>query len=306
MQPVPIGIAGEINIGGAGVARGYLNRPALTAERFVANPFSADPQARMYKTGDLGRWRSDGTIEYLGRNDRQVKIRGFRVELGEIEAQLVRLAQVKEVTLIAREDLPGEKRLVAYIVYRELAKGENAPDVQSLRTHLRASLPEYAVPSAFVVMERLPITPNGKLDLRALPTPELEAYGNQQYDAPQGEVEELLAAIWQPLLAVSRVGRQDNFFDLGGHSLIATRVISRLREVFQLELPLKALFDAPTVTQLSLRVETERRALSAQEPLHMSKHRRRDVKEMNEEEVVAEIAKLQKELSAGTLRQSRP
>ncbi|MFC4311934.1 amino acid adenylation domain-containing protein, partial [Steroidobacter flavus] len=195
-QPMPIGVTGEIYIGGAGVARGYLNREALTAERFVRDPFSADAQARMYKTGDLGRWRSDGTIEYLGRNDDQVKIRGYRIELGEIEAQLLEQPHVKEAAVIAREDTPGEKRLVAYYTVDE------AVDLETLRTHLKGSLPEYMVPSAFVALERWPLTPNGKLDRRALPAPDVGAYTTRQYEAPQGEVEEILVGIWQSLLQV--------------------------------------------------------------------------------------------------------
>ncbi|MBM0108954.1 non-ribosomal peptide synthetase, partial [Steroidobacter sp. S1-65] len=215
LQPVPIGVSGELYIGGAGVARGYLNRASLTAERFVRDPFSADAQARMYKTGDLGRWRADGSIEYLGRNDHQVKIRGFRIELGEIEAQLANQASVKDAVVIAREDAPGEKRLVGYVTSR----GAQPPSVEELRAHLKAVLPEYMVPSAFVVLSSLPLTPNGKLDRRALPAPELDAYVSREYEAPQGEVEEVLAGIWQELLHVERVGRQDNFFELGGHSL---------------------------------------------------------------------------------------
>src|SRR6185369_7282911 len=207
-QLVPVGVVGEIYIGGAGVARGYLNRAELTAERFIADPFSSQPQARMYKTGDLGRWRADGTIEYLGRNDHQVKIRGFRIELGEIEAELVRHGQVKEVAVVAREDAPGEKRLVAYLV----ARAETGqPSVEALRAHVKEVLPEYMVPSAFVILERMPLTQNGKLDRRALPAPELGAYISRRYEAPQGEVEEILAGIWQGLLRVERVGRWDNF-----------------------------------------------------------------------------------------------
>ena len=250
-QIVPIGVAGEIYIGGAGVARGYLNRPELTAERFVKDPFSSDPQARMYKTGDLGRWRADGTIEYLGRNDHQVKIRGFRIELGEIEAQLVRHPQVQEAVVIAREDVPGEKRLVAYVVAES---SRAAPGVEVLRTHLKAALPEHMVPSAFVVLESLPLTSSWKLDRRALPAPEQGAYVSRQYEAPQGEVEEILARIWGELLRVEQISRRDNFFDLGGHSLLATRVLSRIREQLNADLPLAALFEAATLEQLSTRV----------------------------------------------------
>ena len=203
-QSVPIGVVGEIYIGGAGVARGYLNRPELTAERFVGDPFSPAPQGRMYKTGDLGRWRADGTIEYLGRNDHQVKIRGFRIELGEIEAQLLQHAQVKEAVVLAREDDPGEKRLVGYLV----AEGAGAPAPEALRPQLKGSLPEYMVPSAFVMLERLPLTPNGKLDRRRCRRRSRGVLGSRRYEAPQGEVEEILAGIWQELLHVERVGRR--------------------------------------------------------------------------------------------------
>ncbi|MFC4311926.1 amino acid adenylation domain-containing protein, partial [Steroidobacter flavus] len=242
-QPMPIGVTGEIYIGGAGVARGYLNREALTAERFVRDPFSADAQARMYKTGDLGRWRSDGTIEYLGRNDDQVKIRGYRIELGEIEAQLLEQPHVKEAAVIAREDTPGEKRLVAYYTVDE------AVDLETLRTHLKGSLPEYMVPSAFVALERWPLTPNGKLDRRALPAPDVGAYTTRQYEAPQGEVEEILVGIWQSLLQVERVGRQDNFFELGGHSLLIMQMMERLRRV-GLSTNVRQVFETPVISDL--------------------------------------------------------
>ncbi|MFI4982349.1 MAG: amino acid adenylation domain-containing protein, partial [Nevskiales bacterium] len=174
-QPAPLGVAGEIHIGGLGVARGYLNRPELTAERFIRDPFSRDPQARLYRTGDLGRWKPDGNIEYLGRNDDQVKIRGYRIELGEIEAQLNRHPQIREAVVIAREDQPGDRRLVAYLTCNE------APNLEELRSQLKELLPEYMVPSAFVVLEALPLTPNGKLDRKALPAPEAGAYQTQEY-----------------------------------------------------------------------------------------------------------------------------
>ena len=208
---------------GVGVARGYLNRPELTAERFLRDPFRDEPQARMYKTGDRGRWLPDGTIEYLGRNDFQVKIRGFRIELGEIEAKLRACDGVREAAVIAREDAPGDKRLVAYVVAEE--------DLQTseLRTALSAQLPEYMVPSAFVPLEALPLTANGKLDRQALPAPEATALNVREYEAPQGEIEEALAALWQELLQVERVGRRDQFFELGGHSLLVVAMVERLR-----------------------------------------------------------------------------
>ncbi|WP_255356366.1 amino acid adenylation domain-containing protein, partial [Lysobacter sp. Root983] len=181
-EPVPVGVAGELHIGGDGVARGYLNQPALTAERFVRDPFSADPQARMYKTGDLGRWLPDGTIEYLGRNDFQVKIRGFRIELGEIEARLAACADVREAVVLAREDVPGDKRLVAYVVP---SAGAEPTGVQ-LREALQAQLPEYMVPSAFMVLDAFPLTPNGKLDRKALPAPDGSSLVQREYEAPQG------------------------------------------------------------------------------------------------------------------------
>jgi amino acid adenylation domain-containing protein/thioester reductase-like protein len=252
-QPAPIGVAAEIYIAGVGVGRGYLNRPELTAERFVRDPFSGDPQGRMYKTGDLGRWRADGAIEYLGRNDHQVKIRGFRIELGEIEAQLSRHTQLKEAVVIAREDVPGEKRLVAYVVP---AEPSGAPAVEELRVQLNAVLPEHMVPSAFVTLDRMPLSPNGKLDRRALPAPELNAYTARQYEAPRGEVEEILAGIWQSLLRVERVGRKDNFFELGGHSLQIMQMMERVRCV-GLSIELRRVLESPTLADLACALATE-------------------------------------------------
>ncbi|WP_332690623.1 non-ribosomal peptide synthetase, partial [Devosia sp.] len=214
-QPVPLGVSGELYIAGAGVARGYLNRPELTAERFLADPFSTDSQARMYKTGDLGRWLPDGTIEYLGRNDFQVKIRGFRIELGEIEAHLAACHGVREALVLAREDNPGDKRLVAYL----LAQSGAVLDAATLRTALAGLLPDYMVPAAFVTLDSFPLTPNGKLDRQALPAPDRDAVVTRSYEAPQGDVETAIAAIWQELLGIERVGRHDHFFELGGHSL---------------------------------------------------------------------------------------
>lgn len=245
-QPVPIGVVGEIYIGGAGVARGYLNRPALTAERFLNDPFSAAPGARMYKTGDLGRWNVGGTVEFLGRNDHQVKIRGFRIELGEIESQLVRHEYVKEAVIMVRKDALDEQRLVAYVV----PVAASAPSPDMLRSHLKSVLPEYMVPSAFVLLQRMPLTPNGKVDRRALPEPEGEAYVSRRYEPPQGDVEEVVAGIWQALLRVERVGRLDNFFELGGHSLLLVQMLDRLRRM-GLAADVRSIFESPSLADLA-------------------------------------------------------
>jgi amino acid adenylation domain-containing protein len=245
-QPVPIGVAGEIYIGGANVARGYLKRPELTAQRFVADSFSTEAGARLYRTGDIGRWRADGTLEYLGRNDDQVKVRGYRIELGEIEAQLARHAQVREAAVVVRQDVAGEKRLVAYITLRD----EVTVSVEELRAHLRAVLADHMVPGAFVTLQRLPLTPSGKLDRRALPAPELEAYVSRRYEAPEGEVEATLATIWQELLRVERVGRQDNFFELGGHSLLIVKMKERLRQA-GLSAAVRSVYESPTLAALA-------------------------------------------------------
>jgi amino acid adenylation domain-containing protein len=242
--PVPVGVPGELYIGGAGVARGYLNCPDLTAERFVADPFSAEPGARMYKTGDLGRWTADGMIEYLGRNDFQVKIRGFRIELGEIEARLAECEGVSEVNVIAREDSPGDKRLVVYYI----AGADIRP--QALRTHLLASLPEFMVPAAYVRLDLMPLTHNGKLDRKALPAPNSRAYALDAYEAPAGPVEEKLARIWASVLGLDRISRNANFFDLGGHSLLAVRMLTLIEAEFGPSLNLPSLFRAPSIATL--------------------------------------------------------
>ncbi|WP_025109116.1 non-ribosomal peptide synthase/polyketide synthase [Pseudomonas sp. H1h] len=238
-RPVPIGVAGELYVGGAGVARGYLNRPEMTAERFLHDPFSTAANARMYRTGDLARWREDGTIEYLGRNDDQVKIRGVRIELGEIETCLNQLPGIQEAVLLAREDQPGQPRLVAY--FTEQAQVEALP-VGELRAQLLSRLPEYMVPAAFVKLAALPLTANGKVDRRALPAPDLAALFTREYVAPEGEVETALAQIWADVLQVERVGRQDHFFELGGHSLLAMRMVSQVRQRLGVELALSDLF----------------------------------------------------------------
>src|SRR5690242_10165142 len=207
-QPVPVGAIGELYIGGAGVGRGYLNRPELTAERFVVDPYSQAPGARMYRTGDLARYLPDGNLEFLGRNDQQVKIRGYRIELGEIEARLLAHALVREAVVVAREDWAGDKRLVAYVtVMEDAADGVDVATI--LREHVARQLPGYMVPSAYVRLAALPLTPNGKLDRKALPAPDGDAVAQRAYEAPQGAVEQTLAALWCELLGVDRVGRQD-------------------------------------------------------------------------------------------------
>ncbi|SFW28284.1 non-ribosomal peptide synthetase, partial [Pseudomonas sp. NFACC04-2] len=249
-QPVPMGVAGEIYIGGVQVARGYLNRPELTVERFLRDPFSRGANARMYRTGDLGRYLPDGNIEYLGRNDDQVKIRGFRIELGEIEARLAQHAAVKEAVVLAREDAPGEKRLVAYFT---MHSADETADIETLRAHLQGQLPEYMVPTAYVGLDTLPLTPNGKLDRKALPAPDLDAVITREYEAPQGSVETTLAQLWADLLQVERVGRHDHFFELGGHSLLAVTLIERMRQV-GLSADVRVLFGQPTLAALAAAV----------------------------------------------------
>jgi acyl-coenzyme A synthetase/AMP-(fatty) acid ligase len=252
-EVVPLQVAGEIYIGGAGVARGYLNRSELTSDRFIPNPFRNEPHARLYRTGDVGRWLCDGTIEYLGRNDHQVKLRGYRIEPEEIEARLLHNPEVTEATVVAREEGNGDKRLVAYISYRD----KTGPSVERLRSDLKSVLPEYMVPSAFVILDGLPRMPNGKLDRRALPSPGPGAYLGREYEAPRGEIEQTLAKVWQDLLRVPRIGRHDNFFELGGHSLLATRVIAHISYLLEVDLPLRAIFDDPTIQALGHRVLNE-------------------------------------------------
>jgi len=251
LQPVPIGIQGEIYIGGDGVAQGYLNQPELTTERFVPDPFNARPLAKMYRTGDLGRWNADGEIEYFGRNDNQVKVRGFRIELGEISGQLARHARVRDAVVVIREDDPGEKRLVAYVVPRETATPEEAVSAEILRAYLDTTLPDYMVPGAFVMVERMPLTINGKLDRAALPLPERAAYVNRHYTPPEGEIELQLAGIWAELLNLERVGRQDNFFDLGGHSLLALVLQFRVNKAFDVALTVKDTYRTSSLAELA-------------------------------------------------------
>ena len=248
MNPVPPGVAGELYIGGAGVARGYLNRPGLTQERFIPDPFSHRDGARLFKTGDLARYRRDGTLEYLGRIDNQVKVRGYRIELGEIEATLAEHPEVKSCAVLAREDEPGNKQLVGYVSPQK----DESLTAEDLRQFLRAKLPEYMVPSQIVFLGSIPLTQNGKVDRKALPAP---SHANvsvaQEFVAPRSETEELLAAIWIELLKVERIGIHDDFFDLGAHSLMAMRAVSKIRDVFGVDLPLATLLEAPTIAALA-------------------------------------------------------
>jgi amino acid adenylation domain-containing protein len=264
-QPVPRGAVGELYIGGDGVARGYLNRPELTAERFLDDPFSDVAGARMYRTGDLARYLPDGNLEFLGRNDQQVKIRGFRIEPGEIQARLLEHAAVREAVVIAREDSPGDKRLVAYVVVDESVEQDEATGdlAGRLRSSLSRSLPDYMVPAAYVRLTALPLTPNGKLDRKALPPPDQQAYFLREYVAPGTPLEAQLAEIWAELLQVERIGIHDNFFELGGHSLLATRVVARLRQTLQIDLPVRAVFEASTIHDLSRRLENAPSAQSS-------------------------------------------
>jgi amino acid adenylation domain-containing protein len=246
MRPVPQGAFGDLYAGGDGLARGYLNRPALTAERFVPDPFSRRPGARLYRTGDRARYLPDGTIEFGGRLDHQVKVRGFRIEPGEIEAALASHPSVADSVVVAREDEPGDKRLVAYFVGR----GAQPPPASELRAFLKERLPEYMMPQAFVSLEALPLTPNGKLDRKALPPPDAPTAGGS-YVAPRTEAEKLLAGLWAQALGVERVGLSDDFFEMGGHSLLATRLVNRVKEVFNVEIPLRSVFETPTVAGMA-------------------------------------------------------
>jgi len=250
-QPVPVGVPGELHLSGAGLARGYLNRPELTAEKFIPDPYSGSGGARMYRTGDLARYRADGEIEFLGRIDHQVKLRGYRIELGEIEAVLSQDPQVAQVVAIVREDQPGDKRLVAYIVPHPGVARESLTS-STLRSLLAERLPEYMIPSAFVVLEALPLTPNGKIDRRSLPKPEEGRSGiESSYVAPRDNLERQLANIWEKILGKKGVGVQDSFFELGGHSLLALRLFAQLENRFGKRLPLTTLFQSTTIEQLA-------------------------------------------------------
>ncbi len=251
LHPAPVGVPGEIHIGGPGVARGYLNRPELTAEKFIADPFTGVKGARLYKTGDLARWLPDGRIEFIGRVDFQVKIRGFRIELGEIEAEISKQENIKDVIVAVHGDKAGDKKVVAYLI----AQNDKAIDLNQLRSALKENLPDYMIPAAFVVMETFPLTPNGKVNRKALPAPEQADFAADDYVAPRTPEEELLASIWADILKLDKVGVKSNFFDLGGHSLLATQVISRIRDAFDVDIELKDLFETPTIATIAETIE---------------------------------------------------
>jgi hypothetical protein len=288
-EPAPRGVTGELYIGGVQVGRGYLNRPNLTAERFVANPYGA-AGSRMYRTGDRARYRGDGQLEYWGRADQQVKIRGFRIEPGEIETTLLRYPGIQRAVVLAREDESGEKRLVGYVV--------QAPDAEpvsptQLREHLKSKVPEYMIPAAWVVLDELPLTPNGKVDRHRLPEPQMS--DPLRYVAPRTPTEEVLAQIWAEVLKLDQVGVEEDFFELGGHSLLATQVITRVRNATQLDVEVRTLFEAPTITEFALRLTAlqyakESEARSADEALQAK------VREMTDDEVARELQRLTERL----------
>ncbi|MDP1708090.1 MAG: amino acid adenylation domain-containing protein, partial [Gammaproteobacteria bacterium] len=276
LEPVPVGVPGEICVAGVQVGRGYLHRPDLTAERFIPNPFDQTGKP-MYCTGDMGLYREDGTIEFLGRLDHQVKIRGVRIEPGEIEAQILSFPQVEDALVVVREEGAGGKRLVAYVVCGndEIGREPSRPPslavgrigslpiatlppslaVEQLREHLAARLPTAMMPSAFVLLETMPLSANGKIDRKALPQPDMAGQSNRAYVAPRNSVEEILAEIWKDVLDIEQVGVADNFFELGGHSLLAVQVLSRIRKAFSIDVPLRRLFEASTIEALALLVE---------------------------------------------------
>lgn len=266
LQPVPTGVAGELYIGGDGLARGYLNRPEITRQRFIPNPFSTKPGVRLYKTGDLCRYLPDGNIEFLGRLDNQVKIRGFRIELGEIESALAEHPAVSAAAVVVREEIPGEKRLVAYIVPH---RPTSPPTLKALRDFLREKLPDYMMPSDFVTLESLPLTPSGKVDRRALPIGSRSRQAENRYVRPRDQQEEQLVKIWEEILNVRPIGIEHDFFDLGGHSLLAVRMMDRIRDIYGMCLPLATLFAEATIKHLAecLRTESLREVQSAIVPV---------------------------------------
>ncbi|HEX7312963.1 MAG TPA: amino acid adenylation domain-containing protein [Pyrinomonadaceae bacterium] len=283
LRPVPTGVIGELHIGGDVLARGYLNRPALTAEKFIPDPFSTTPGARLYRTGDRARFRADGVLEFLGRADDQVKVRGFRVELGEVEAALSSHPSVRECAVLLYDDGTGNRRLTAYATPQKGA----SPTAGELRAHLRERLPEHMVPTGFVLLDEMPLTPSGKVNRKALPAPDESALADERTrTSPRSPIEEALTGMWKEILGVERVGLEDNFFELGGHSLLATQLVSRVRKTFRVEVPVRQIFAEPTVSRLRAFVEAQLRAgsytdlpplvnVSRDEPISLSYAQRR-------------------------------
>ena len=279
LEPAPVGVTGELYIAGAGVTAGYIGQAEKTAERFVRNPFSTDATARMYRTGDVARYLEDGNIEFLGRGDDQVKIRGFRIELGEIEAVLGQHHGVKQAVVMARAqngDASGDKRLVGYVVLHADAvagkPGTSPITPDSLKQHLQQYLPEYMVPQALVFLPKLPLNANGKLDRQALPEPE-QAQAQKAYVAPRTPTEKTIAEVWAEVLRrpLDKISLHDNFFDLGGHSLLATQVVSRLRQRLMVEIPMRAIFDKPTLSGLAESVEKSETIAVDAEPITITR-----------------------------------
>jgi acyl carrier protein len=270
LQPVPINVIGELYIGGVGVARGYLKRPDLTAKHFLPNPYATTPGERFYRTGDLVRYLPNGLLQYCGRNDQQVKIRGYRIEPGEISAALAQHPEVQECVVVAREKQAGEQYLVAYVT------GTHLPDGLTLQRFLKERLPAYMVPTLFIALPELPVTTSGKINLRALPVPDQELLENQRVLVnPRNAVEEVLVSIWQELLGLTDIGIEDNFFEIGGHSLLATQLLARIEQIFSTMVPLRLLFETPTIANLAAYIlhdeqYSEERLLTAQLYLQVS------------------------------------
>jgi acyl carrier protein len=254
-MPVPVGVPGELYIGGDGLARGYLNRPGLTAEKFVPNPFGNASSSRLYRTGDLVRYSSNGQIEFLNRIDHQVKIRGFRIELGEIEAVLAQHPDIREAVVVVREDAPGNKRLIGYLI----GDNEELPTSNQIRLYLREKLPHYMIPDMFIFIDEFPLTPNKKVDRKALPIPDqIRQISESNYVEPRTPLEIELVNIWSDLLQSEQVGIHDNFFELGGHSLLITQVLTRLRRSSAIDLPLRSLFEYQTIAELATMIESKK------------------------------------------------
>jgi len=300
LQPVAIGVTGELWVAGVGVGRGYVNRAELTAERFSANPFSEGGCQRLYRTGDLGRWRANGYLECLGRADQQIKVRGIRIEPGEIETQLEAHDLVSGAVVVAHEAPSGEKMLVAYIVSADPLPEDSSAVIETLRAHLRSRLPPFMVPNTFMLLERFPRTASGKIERRSLPVPDVALRQRRGLARPpEGKTEVALAEIWRDILGLAQVSREDDFFELGGHSLIGTRVTSRIRDVLGIEIPLRWIFDTPVLSALAQRID----AHSSQESTrvgstgNVESQFRSKIDAMPDDAVLAKIAELKRALS---------